>query len=493
MQNFKLKLLALALLLSVQGFSQDNIFLSRDFWDTKPTPKVIDQKIKEGNNPAEANRNNFDGVVYAILQNAPLETIIHLQSQEGNDANKLTHDGRTYIFWAAYKGNIEFMKHLLKQGAKTDLTDDKGNTILNFAAGSGQQNTEVYELCIKNGANPKVDLNPDGANALLLSAPYDSDFKLLDYFVSKGVDLKSTDANGNDAFNYVAKTGNIDLMDKLIAKGIKGNDQAFMFAAYGTRGKTNGLEVYKFLEEKGLKPNSTNHEGVSPLHVLASRSKDTEVINYFLENGLNVNAKDHNGNTPFLNAASRNDLAIVSLLYDNKLENINQANKKGETPLMLAMQNNSPEVVNFLIEKEANLELVDADGNNLAYYVVSGYSNRNKDGFLKKLDLVKSTGLDLKAPQKNGNTWYHLAVEKNSLELLKMATEFGQDINAKNKEGNTALLIAAMKAKDDSILKFLIEQGADKKITTDFDETAYDLASENELLKENNVSIRFLK
>ncbi|WP_417854014.1 ankyrin repeat domain-containing protein [Xanthomarina gelatinilytica] len=492
MQNFKLKLLGLALLLSVPGFSQDNIFLSREFWDTKPSPKIIDQKIKEGNDPAKANSNNFDGVVYAILQDAPLETIVHLQSHKGNDVNKLTHDGRTYIFWAAYKGNVALMEYLLKQGAKTDLTDDKGNTILNFAAGSGQQNTEVYELCIKNGANLKNDLNPDGANALLLSVPYDNDFKLITFFASKGLDIKSTDANGNDAFNYVAKTGNTDLMNKLSEKGVKGNNQAYVFATYGTRGKTNGLEVYKFLEEKGLKPNATNHEGVSPLHVLAARSKDTEVIKYFLDKGLSVNAEDHNGNTPFLNAASRNDLSIIELLFD-KVENIDQANKKGETPLMLAVQSNSPEVVNFLIEKEANLKLVDADGNNLVYYVINGYSDRSKDGFLKKKDLLKHTGLDLKAPQKNGNTWYHLAVEKNSLELLKIASEFGQDINAKNEEGNTALLIAAMKAKDDSILKFLLEQGADKTITTDFEETAYDLASENEILKAYKFNLDFLK
>ncbi|WP_418508702.1 ankyrin repeat domain-containing protein [Corallibacter sp.] len=492
MKNFKLKILVLAILIGLQGFSQDNIFLSRDFWNTKPTPEIIDQKIEEGNNPAEANSNNFDGVVYAILQNAPLETIIYLQSQKGNDVNKLTHDGRTYIFWAAYKGNIEFMKHLLKQGAKTDLTDDKGNTILNFAASAGQQNLDVYELCIANGANLKTDLNPDGANALLLSAPYDTDFKVLDFFVSKGLDLKSTDAYGNDAFNYVAKTGNIYLMKRLIEKGIKGSNQAFVFAAYGTRGKTNGLEVYEFLEQVGLNPKVTNHEGVTPLHILAARSKDKAIIKYFLDKGLTVNDEDHNGNTPFLNATSRNDFSIVELLFDD-VKNVNKVNKKGESALMLAVQGNKADTVSFLIEKGANATQTDANGNNLVYYAVNGYSNKNKDSFSKKLELLKAAGLDLKASQKNGNTWYHLAVEKSSIELLNMATEFGQDINAKNKEGNTALLLAAMTAKDDNILKFLLEQGADKTITTDFDETAYDLASENELLKENNVSIRFLK
>ena len=74
-----------------------------------------------------------------------------------------------------------------------------------------------------------------------------------------------------------------------------------------------------------------------------------------------------------------------------------------------------------------------------------------------------------------------------------MAAKEDIDINAKNNDGNTALHLAAMKAKDADILKFLIAQGADTKATTDFEESAYDLASENELLKKNNVGIDFLK
>src|SRR5690606_27344835 len=131
-------------------------------------------------------------------------------SKKGNDVNKLTHDGRTYIFWAAYKGNVELMEFLLKKGAKTTITDDKGSTILNFAASSGQQNTQVYDLLLKHGANLKKDLTHDGANALLLAAPYDSDLALLNYFPSRGLDLNSVDSNRNGIFNYVAKTGNIN-------------------------------------------------------------------------------------------------------------------------------------------------------------------------------------------------------------------------------------------------------------------------------------------
>ena len=67
------------------------------------------------------------------------------------------------------------------------------------------------------------------------------------------------------------------------------------------------------------------------------------------------------------------------------------------------------------------------------------------------------------------------------------------DINAKNKDGLTALHKAAMISKDDAILKYLVSIGAKKEITTDFDESAYALAKENESLTTNKIALEFLK
>ncbi|MCK7589320.1 ankyrin repeat domain-containing protein [Subsaxibacter sp. CAU 1640] len=475
-----------------QSFAQDNVFLKREFWDSKPTVETIDLKIKEGNDIAEANSNNFDGVVYAILQNAPNATIQYAISKEDNDVNKLTHDGRTYIFWAAYKGNVELMQFLLDKGAKTDLTDDKGNTILNFAAGSGQSDTKVYDLMLERGANLQKDLTPSGANALLLAAPYDKDFSLINYFTSKGLDINSVDSKGNGVFNYVARTGNIDLMNQLLKKGVKGNDNAFIFAAQGTRGTTNGLEVYSYLESVGLNPKAVAKDGETPLHILASRSKDLEVINYFLKKGVDVNQADADGNTPFLNAASRNTLEIVTLLSKN-VKDINHQNKKGQSALSLAVANNSSEVVDFLLKNKADIKIVDAEGNDLTAYLMESFSTKQESVFKQKLDLLQNKGFKFGKTQADGDTLYHLALDKNDLFAIKFVEQFKVDVNAKNKEGLTPLHKAAMTAKDSEILEYLISIGAKKDLVTDFDETAYDLASENEILKQKNTSIEFLK
>lgn len=99
----------------------------------------------------------------------------------------------------------------------------------------------------------------------------------------------------------------------------------------------------------------------------------------------------------------------------------------------------------------------------------------------------------MQSSQKDGNTLYHLAVGKNDLNLVKKLEGLSININAKNAEGLTALHKAALVAKDDTLLKYIVSLNADKSIKTDFDETVYDIAKENEVLVKNQVNIDFLK
>ena len=485
------KIIAISLLLvSITVSAQDNVFLSRGFWNPSVTIDAVKAQVDAGNNPSELNDNNFDPVVYAILQSAPNEVIEYMVSLEGNDVNKLTHDGRTYIFWAAYTGNDTIMEYFISKGAKTDILDDHGMTVLNFAANAGQTNTKVYDICIANGADLKNDVNHDGANALLLAAP--NDIRLTGYFIYKGLSDKSVDNNGNGIFNYVAKTGDLELLKGLIKEGKKGTDQAFIFASKGTKGKTNGLDVYNYLESVGLNPKTKTTEGITPLHNVASRNKDLAVINYFIEKGNSVNDADKNGNTPFLNAASNNDITIVTALLE-QVESIDFTNKKGQSALMLAVKNNSHDVVKLLLDKGAKTDVADSNGNNIAYYLVESYNPKKEANFKTKLQLLEGNGFDFATPQKNGNTLLHIALDKNDVDFLKQINQFDVDVNTVNKEGYTALHLAAMKATNTTIIRYLLSIGADKTIKTSFDEGVFDLASENEILMSNQVTLDFLK
>jgi ankyrin repeat protein len=472
--------------------AQKNIFLDRSYWKSNPDSKKVQADIEKGNNPAESNSNGFDPTVFAIIEQAPNETVEFLLDQKGNGVNKITHDQRTYIFWAAYKGNTELMEYLLKMGAKTNLRDDKGFTPLSFAAANGQTNTKVYDICLREGANLKKDLDLEGANALLLAAPFDTDFSLINYFISKGLDLRSTDANGDTAFNYAARAGNIELLKKLVEKGVKYNDNAIIMASKGTRSHTNTLELYNYLDGLKIKPTALGKNGENVLHAIVTKEKQTGIITYFLSKGVDINQADNDGNTVFMNAASANSDADIIRMLISKVKDINHLNKNGISALDLAVKNNSAEIVQILLDNNANFNLTDTNGDNVIYYLVQSYNPQKKEVFDSKLKMLEGKGLKLNSQQKNGNTLYHMAVAKNNLSLMKFIDNLGIDINAKNNEGLTALHKAALVSQDDVILKHLLSKGAKKEIKTDFKETAYDIASENEALKKNKVSIDFL-
>jgi len=492
MHKIKYFFTALIALASVAIHAQNNVFLDRAYWKSKPIVAVVTSEIAKGNNATQLNSNAFDATVYAILEDAPEETIHFLLDQKGNEVNKITHDGRTYIFWAAYKGNVKLMQYLFDKGAKTDLQDDHGYTPLNFAAANGQANTQVYDFMLSKGADLKKDLDHNGANALLLAASGDKDFTRINYFVAKGLDIKSTDANGNTAFNYAAKTGDIEHLKALLQKGVKPTDNAMIMASVGTRNASNLLELYTFLESLKIKPNTIGKNGENALHAIVRKEKQTEIINYFLSKGVDVNQPDNDGNTAFMNAAASANAETVELL-SKSLKDINQKNKKGASALALAIKSNFPEVVQLLLQKGADVNTEDANGDNLAAYMIQSYSLPKSDAFEVKLKAIQAKGFNFATPQKNENTLYHLAIAKNELSLFKRLEIFKIDINAKNKEGMTVLHKAAMTAQDDKILKYLVKLGAKKQLTTEFKETAFDLASENESLTKNNIAIDFLK
>lgn len=506
-------LIAVSAFIAFSAQAQTNTLLEQSFWQGQPDVTQVKVQVEKGSSPSQFNNMSMDPVVMAINAQAPTETIKYLIGQPGNTVDKLTHDGRTYLHWAANRGNAEVVEYLLNKGAKVNILDSHGTTPLLFAAASGQPNTKIYDLLLAHGDNLKKNVNQDGANALLLGVVNDKDLTLTNYFISKGLDLNGTDAVGNNAFSYAARSGNVELLKTLIQKGVKPNQDALFMAAQSGGGRRGGsagagLPLYQYLESLNISLTATSKNGANVLQYIARKPNQSEIIGYFLSKGVDVNKADEDGNTALMNAAAGNrDTAVIAMLIP-KVKNINQANQKGETALTIAVRSNSPEAVAYLINKGADIKALDKNGNNLAYYLMESYRPQGQgfggpgapqggaqrpDDFDAKLNILKAKGLNVAAPQKNGNTLYHLAIAKNDIGLLKRLQPLGIDVNAKNAEGLTALHKAAMVAKDDAMMKYLLSIGAQKEVVTNFKETAFDLASENESLSKKNVSVNFLK
>ena len=477
---------------------EKNILLNRDFWRSQPSIEKIDSCINIGNDISELNEYAFDPVCWAILENNPNEIIKYLISKEGNGVNKITHDSRTYIFWAMYRDNLPLMKYLYELGAKMDLVDSHGYSLLNFGAVTGQKNTALYDFCIEKGSKVNTEKNNDGANPLLLVAPYIEDEKLINYFTSKGIDINEVDNDGNGIFNYAAKGGNQKVMNLLIKKGIKYknlnkiNGNAMIFASYGTRSSKNKLSTYKYLDSLGIEANVTTNKGVNPLHAIVYKKNNLNIIKYFIKNGVNVNQVNIKGYNVLMNSCYNNDTSVISFLL-NLTDNINHKNNDGQSALTIAVSNNSNDVVKFLISKGADVNIVDNNGNNLMYYIIKNSKTSTMEQMTQKMNLLISNGLEPNALQENGKTLCHLIVEENNLELFEKIKFKNECININDRDGLTPLHYAAMRAESKEIIDYLIKIGANKSLKTPFGETPYDLAQENEILISKKINIEFLK
>lgn len=255
--------------------------------------------------------------------------------------------------------------------------------------------------------------------------------------------------------------------------------------------------TFYLIGELKLDPKITNVQGETLLHIVARKPKQEEVINYLLSSGADASRKDKNGNTAFMLVCGGKSLSIVKQLFPY-CRDINAKNANGETALLNAVKTGSTEIVNFLLQKGASLRTTDAKGNSLAFVLVDSFrvpkKGRQADkDFLPKLLLLQEKGLNFAQPFRDGSTVYHIAAAKNNLDFIRSLSPIKADINAKNNDGLTALHKAALVAKDDQILKYLISLGADKKIKTDLDETAYDIAKDNEALAHQNIDLSFLK
>lgn len=474
--------------------AQQNIFFDRAFWKSEPSVEVVKQKISEGNDPTSFNSAAFDATSLAILNGAPYQTIVYLLSIEGNQVNKITHDKRTYLFWAGMQSNIPIAKYLIDKGADVNVKDDKFATPILFAAARGNTNTQFYDLLIENGANIK-ETNGQGANALLLSLPHFNHLAQADYFIKKGLSLKSVDKNGNNAIFYASYNGNKDIVNQLIRKKInvkalnKKAENVMFAAAEGARNKQNNVDFFIFLEKLGINPNQKNTHGLTPLFVVSAKNKDANVISYFIKKGNEVNQTNQKGNTPLINASLKNTLEVITLLV-NANADVNAKNEEGFSPLTQAVMGNSASVVSYLLQKGADVKVKDIKGNSLAYYLVDSYKPNDED-FDQKWKLLTENGLDFTENQSQRNNLYHLAVGKASIQLLKKIMTTPIDINAKNDDGLTPLHKAVMTAKNTQLISFLVDNGADKSIHTDFGESVYELAQENEALKGKDIN--FLK
>jgi ankyrin repeat protein len=168
-----------------------------------------------------------------------------------------------------------------------------------------------------------------------------------------------------------------------------------------------------------------------------------------------LNLQDKEGNTAIMKAVELNQMNFVKkLLKDNRV-NLDIQNEQGDNILSFAIEKKNISLIDFLLTKlDPNHK--DIYENTFVHIAIEISNKKDEDKELEIIHKLLSKNINLNDKNIFGDTPLHLAVDKNSVHLVKFLLQNNANINEKNKKGETPYSLAIRSGRTD-ILR-LMEQ-----------------------------------
>ncbi|CAF1220205.1 unnamed protein product [Rotaria magnacalcarata] len=282
----------------------------------------------------------------------------------------------------------------------------------------------------------------------------------------------------NQKFHVAALTGNLTVLQELVTKARlpidcrdKENSTALLLAC--ARGHYSCAE---YLLSNSADPNARRITGASPLYFAASYHH-TRIVELLLNKyKAIVDLSTFDGSTPLHVACERGFADIVKLLIDSQA-NLNAKMNDGTTGIMLACQNGQLSIVQMLISAgQCNLSMKRLDGITPIFLVVQHGHETIFDYIIENVENIKET-IDL--AREDGATPLFKACQKGYESLVNKLLKFKPNLELL-KNGESCLHAATM-FNHASIVRMLLENGANPLLNNWEGMTAVDLAKEAQI------------
>ncbi|KAM9280746.1 2-5A-dependent ribonuclease [Cariama cristata] len=271
--------------------------------------------------------------------------------------------------------------------------------------------------------------------------------------------------------NAAVRDSNINDVLELLEKGADVNSKAESgWTPLQSAVQANNEDLVRLLLEKGACPHARKDNGGTAF-TEAAIVGNVNILELLLDQGLNINDHDDNGFTAFMEAAWYGKEEALKFLY-SKGANVNlrravseekaKLHKGGATALMDACRGGHFSVAKTLVqEMGADVNICDnKDRNALIHALQKGCAREKYQSVVSIGHFLLDCGVDVNSKDECGKTALILAVEMQSLDLVKALLEKGEiDIDDADEEGSTALMVAVEK-KDYNIAEELCKNKA---------------------------------
>ena len=232
--------------------------------------------------------------------------------------------------------------------------------------------------------------------------------------------------------------------------------------------ETGNKEIIALIVEAGADVNCSDKNGVTPLMLMAKFGKTDAALAYIKNQNVDISLKD-NDNHAAIDYATASGLRelVKALSYENQEAH---TDAYGNTPLHQACWNGQGEVVKVLLEKGAEVEKLNDDGESPLILAV-------EKGNLVIVDLLLAAGANAGSARLDGVAPLHIAAKNGEHFIGKALINAGADKNVKTTDGKTPLILAAQCGRND-FTAMLIEAGADLNAVDNNRHSAMHYASE---------------
>lgn len=374
--------------------------------------------------------------------NGDLDTVRALVA-DGVDPDTRGSFDTPALHWLVRVNEVESVRLLLEAGADVNSLTGLGISALSLAVESGSP--AMVMLLLEHGANANGVLT--AGESLLMSAAAVGVKDTVVALLEHGADISYRDPEYDQSVLMIAaREGHTDIVALLLEKGADPNAATKIGPAPGfiapnsMRGFGFGVGILRGGVPKDRGRREPQPGGMTPLHY-AARHNHVDIAQLLLDAGAELNAKEANGIWPLLMAISNNNMSMAHFLLGKDGVLLNDQDWYGRSPIWEAVNVRNLYVHNSTyvngIDRAAVLPLIEA-------LIAAGadLNVRTKETPPVRHHLLEITGT-LEWVDFTGQTPFLSAALAGDVTVMKLLLEHGADPNIHTFEGTSPLMAAA--------------------------------------------------
>ncbi|WPC38721.1 ankyrin repeat domain-containing protein [Brachyspira hyodysenteriae] len=260
--------------------------------------------------------------------------------------------------------------------------------------------------------------------------------------ISYGADVNQKDFRGLTPLMNASINGYVKLAIELInhnadvnARELDSRGNISADSLFYAVNANNSLELVKVLLNSGANPNIVYSDPEEGNFTILDRSlyyNNFEIFKTLVENGANISKVNDRGEPFIVNAIRRERFDIVKYLVEKGIDPTMKYTDYRNIPFSLlaaTVNNNDTKIAEYLIDKGADVNTKAIIDN----YMENGMTSNDKDNSKEAVNLILT------------------AIENGNTSLVKLLIEKGADTTVVNKEKKTVFDIAREKGYDDIV------------------------------------------